>query len=559
MKQSRFIVVGVNPFALLLSVVLLYGSAPVGFNWMFLSSKEGVEKAIQRLKPRPGPFTDARRPVWLGTDPGRDPIGRAGTWTPMLLNDMQKVLLKEHFQRPDMVWASIDVLGLLMSPPPPPVGGGGGGGEGGGEGGGGSQLNTNTGNRLTPKGVTGWSSAGDSRVSFNLYHNSMGTYNFDIGEGWSHSYDVKVDYTQGSSCIVRWHDGTRHPYTEDLNGDFTPTAGVHDSLVKKGNGTFTLTTKHQSVLEFSTTGRLTAVKDKFGNTVTVSRDGNDKVTAVTDEDSRALEFAYNGSGLIESVTDPLDRVWEFAYNGSLQLTGITYPDLETVSHDRTFTYDTGHNILTETDLEGKVWTWTYDSEDRETSYTDPLNETWTFAYTDTAVTMTDPLANEVVHNYSGGMLASTVDEAEYSDAFEWSLDKQLSEYTDRRGKVWLFSHDADGNLVTRTDPLTRIWEYTYNANNFLTSVEDPLGNVTTVAYAGGSMAPTSIEDPLERTAATLVYDGDGDLLSVEDALERVTTYEYDGYKNVVEVTAPDGTTVSGTYNLVGWVESVTDS
>ena len=73
------------------------------------------------------------------------------------------------------------------------------------------------------------------------------------------------------------------------------------------------------------------------------------------------------------------------------------------------------------------------------------------------------------------------------------------------------------------------------------------------------MAPTSITDALSRTVATLTYDADGDLLTVEDAMERTTEYAYDAYKNVNSVTAPDGTEVTATYNLLGWVTDVTDA
>ncbi len=572
---------------LFLAVSLGYSAAPVGFNWMFGEAAD----AVQRAMPRPGPYSDQRGTVQLGKFPDRDPLGRKyGWWTPKLTADLKKVVKKEREERPRKLKATpppADLGFLWTARHPEPIGGEGGGyggeaiatsssssttttstgttstsggSDGGGPGlttGGGSELSSKTGNSLTRVAVTGWSSAGDSRVSFNLYHNSMEDYLFDVGAGWSHSYDVRVT-TGESSAIVRWHDGTRHPYAAEF-GDYVAPPGVHDELVHNGNGTWTLTTKYQSVLEFNTSGRLTAVKDKFGNQVTIARDGNQNVTTVTDEDNRQLEFTYNEDDFIETITDPLERVWEFTYNGSDQLTVVTYPDLDAESHTREFTYDGNDNILTATDREGNVWTWTYDGSDRETSITDPLDKEWTFAYTTSAVTMTDPLDNETVHNYSAGMIVSTVDAADYSDAFEWDEDKNLTEYTDRRGKVWTATYDANGNMLTVEDPLSREWTYTYNGDNYLTSVTDPLDNETVVAYYGGSQAPTSITDPLDRIVATLTYDGDGDLLTVEDALERVTEYGYDSYKNVNSVTAPDSTEVTATYNLVGWVTDVTDA
>jgi YD repeat-containing protein len=571
------LVFGVNPLAVLLCGAVLYGSAPIGFNAMLIAAGDGVAAAVQRMKPRPGPFTDPRRPVWLGTSPGRDPEHLTDLWTPKLRGSLAKAQAKEGSKLRQSRWERLSrtVFELSMLDGIPAAdafeGSGAtttststtttGGTSGGGPGGfttGMNDLNSRTGNRLGTYSIVGWSSAGDSRVSFNLYHNSMGgEYLDDVGASWSHSYGIKIDEDPGVSAIVRWADGRRHPYEYD-SGDYNPPPGVHDELVENGNGTWTLTTKYQSVLQFDTSGRLTSVTDKHGNTVSVTR-SNGLITAITDEDSRSLEFTYNEDDLIETITDPLDRVWELSYNAYDQLTAIEYPEFVEVGHLRAFTYDEDDNMLTETDLEGNVWTFTYDSEDRETSFTDPLDNEWTFAYTSNAATMTDPLDNEVVHNYSLGMVVSTVDAADYSDAYEWDSDKNLVEYTDRRGKVWTATYDGSGNMLTVTDPLTRTWTYTYNGNNFLTSIEDPLENLTEVTYDGGGIKPTSITDPLERTVATLTYDGDGDLLTVEDALERTTEYTYDSYKNVASVTAPDGTEVSATYNLIGWVTSVTDA
>src|SRR5690606_4314744 len=64
-------------------------------------------------------------------------------------------------------------------------------GPGGGTGGdpGGGILNTNTGNRHIAYPIVSWSARGQSGINFTLHHNSKGQYEFDLGKGWSHTYD----------------------------------------------------------------------------------------------------------------------------------------------------------------------------------------------------------------------------------------------------------------------------------------------------------------------------------------------------------------------------------
>ncbi|MFO0092527.1 MAG: RHS repeat domain-containing protein, partial [Armatimonadota bacterium] len=78
--------------------------------------------------------------------------------------------------------------------------------------------------------------------------------------------------------------------------------------------------------------------------------------------------------------------------------GVSYPALSGVTKTRTFTYNAQHNILTETDLDGHVWTWTYDSSERMTSHVSPLGHTTGYAYTTSSTTITLPGGQTVVHN-----------------------------------------------------------------------------------------------------------------------------------------------------------------
>jgi len=580
-------------------VTLLLGAVAItvqatAFAWpvLALGAKAGKEKAEQefrRFVPVIAPaFTERPTRVYRGTNPARDPQ-RNNWWTSSLRRDLDRLEMQEAIERGDVYAALRPMLpALLQAGGSGGAGaGGGGGGEGSGSGGGsgagggagggagegggpsggggggagigglGGETNTNTGNKLSTLGIVSWGAVGESGVSFRLFHSSIGDYQRDLGYGWSHSYDVKVTHTPGSSAILRMPDGLLVPYAE-VSGAFDPPSGWQHGLVKNANGTFTLTFTNQSKWEFNAAGWLTAKKDRVGNTTTVNRNANDKITTVTSPDGRALTFAYDGSGRITSVTDPLSRVWTFTHNAAGDTTGVSYPALSGVTKTRTFTYNAQHNILTETDLDGHVWTWTYDSSERMTSYVSPLGHTTGYAYTTSSTTITLPGGQTVVHNYSSGLLASEVDAAGFSTAYTYDAERNPLTVTDARGKVWTYTYDAKGNTLTSKNPLNQTTTYTYNATNDLLTVTTPLGHVTTVNYNAQGRV-TSVVDPLGRTTATATYNAFGDLTAVADALGRTTTFNYNANGDATSSLSPAGVTSSATYDALGNMLSTTDA
>ncbi|MFM9873934.1 MAG: RHS repeat-associated core domain-containing protein [Fimbriimonadaceae bacterium] len=559
----------------LLSLCLFYSATAEGLNPIAKVSSSELQQRFEEFQRLPkGHFTEKSTRVYFGSKPGRDPIGRGGWWTPQLQRDLKRARLNEERVAPisesDVVASIIPVISYVRAQSGDPGTGGGGGapGEGGGNGGGsgggptggnetGGGINTNTGNRHVSYPIVSWSARGDSGVNFSLHHNSMGAYSFDLGKGWSHGYDVKLSYTSGSSAIVRYGDGLEIPYSETA-GVFNAPAGIHDALVHNTDGSWTITSKDRSKLYLNSSGRLTSVKDKNNNAITITRNSSQKITSISNGATRSLVFSYTSSGLISSVTDPASRVWSFSYNANNDLTGITYPELNSDYHTRSFTYDSLSNIITETDLLGKVWIQTYDSSERLVSFKNPLNFTWTWNFSSTAATMTQPNGKTIVHNYSGGLVASKVDQAGFSTAYVYDADRNVTSFTDKRGKVWSATYNSSGDRLTSTNPLAKTTISTYSTGHDLLSTTDPNGNVSTYAYDSNGNLLTSV-DGLGRTQSTVSYNGFGEPISVVDALGRTSLVYYNTQGDVVQTIAPGGVTSSATYDLLGRIASSTDS
>lgn len=582
LRSSRFF--GVICIASAMPVLAL-GSTSAGL----VAMMEAVGEAAQRAQPKQMPhYSEAPFAPYLGERPLR--TGQRGHWwTPELKADLRQSEMKRALRRGQMPrW-----MLASMNPFAQTGGGGeGGGGEGPGEGGGGSGTsggstggtagqggtnagstggstggtagqggmggftNSNTGNNLKTLPIVGWSSRGQSGVSLAFYHSSIGDYVGDMGIGWSHSYDVHIDHAPASSAIVRMPDGLTVPYTENL-GSFEAPPGWSADLVQNTGGDWTMTFKSHSKWEFDSDGYLTAVKDKSGNTTTITRDTSHRVTKVASQDGRDIDFTYNTNGLLDTVTDPDNRVWTCIYDTNDDMTELEYPSLSGTVHSREFAYDTAHNITTHTDLRGNDWTWTYDSSDRMTSWSNPLSQTTNWSYGTGSTTITLPGSQTITHNYANDQLTSEVDPASYSRSYTYDSDWNVTTVTDERGKVWTYTYDSDFNLLTAKNPLNKTTTYAYDTNGNLTSITDPLSNVTTIAY-DTSHRVTSITDPLSRTAVTLTYNSYGEVLTRKDALNRTTSFSWTSQGDVEDVTLPGSIVYELTHDVLGRTTGLDD-
>lgn len=191
-------------------------------------------------------------------------------------------------------------------------------------------------------------------------------------------------------------------FTAGTSG-YTAPSRVLASLVKNGDGSFTLTRRDRSQLVFSAGGQLATETDRNGYTTTLAYQ-NSRLATVTDQAGRSLSFAYGTNGLLSQVTDAVNRTVSFAYDGGGNLTSAT----DVAGGVTSFTYDPGHQMLTMTDPRGGVLTNTYDSQDmgRVTSQTDSLNRNTVLSYSSGQTTETDPRGLVTVYRYQSDELAS---------------------------------------------------------------------------------------------------------------------------------------------------------
>jgi YD repeat-containing protein len=112
-----------------------------------------------------------------------------------------------------------------------------------------------------------------------------------------------------------------------------------------------------------TSGMLTSIIDRNGNSTTLTYDGASRLVTVTDPVSRHLYFTYGSSSshLVTGVSSDVGISLSYSYDSQNRLSQVTNPDLSTL----TFAYDSQSRITSVTDSNGKVLeSHTYDSSSR---------------------------------------------------------------------------------------------------------------------------------------------------------------------------------------------------
>jgi len=426
-------------------------------------------------------------------------------------------------------------------------------------------------------------------------YNSADPQDGPFGFGWTQTYAMTVTQESATTVLVKNEDGRLDRFTDAGGGNYTPPPGVFNTLEK--NGTFSLTLKDQTVYHFNAAGRLSAIQDKNGNTMTLAYTGSN-LTSITDAVGRTTTLTYDGNNRITQITDPAGRTLTYGYDGAGNLASFTDARGKTT----TYTYDAQHRLVSITDANGHTFVInTYDDSGRVSQQQDALGNVTTFIYGPGRQTrVIDPLGHQTIYVYdSDGRITTEIDALAKTESYTFDGNNQRIAVTDKNGHTTRYAYDANGNttvitdslgftttmtydarnnLTSKTDALGRTTTYTYDANSNLISATDPLGNVTSFTYdargqlisttdANGNVTQygydangyqTTITDALGNVT-TFNYDIAGRKLSETDANSHTTTYAYDANNNLLTVTDALGGVTTYTYDNVGNRTSVTDA
>jgi YD repeat-containing protein len=408
----------------------------------------------------------------------------------------------------------------------------------------------------------GYSTPLGEDVRVTLTYNSDQSHSGIFGNGWHSNLESKISENPNVSATVR-RSGGHDSIFEYSGGQYNPPIGCSNKLTKKPNDTFTLeyTKSHRKYHydSHSNGGKLLAIEDQWGNTLTYQYDANNNFTSITDAVGRVTNIETDAQGRITEVNDPLGRQASFIYDANGNLAEI----VDMAGNAFTYTYDENKNITSLTEPKGtytiEYGQWSY--EIWVESITDPNGNTYQYGG-ERPTYVIDPRGNYTEY-YAEWYYGDTVwVEDDIGNYIYYTYDNYRNKtgITDKRGNTTTYTYDSNHNRTSKTDPLGNQWSYVYDANNNLVSATDTRGKVTLYVYnSNNSLLSVTEKDPNENVLSVISYTYDSNGLRTSMTNNGATTiYSYDPNGNLVEVVDPESNVTTFGYDTVGRKTSMTN-
>jgi RHS repeat-associated protein len=342
-------------------------------------------------------------------------------------------------------------------------------------------------------------------------------------------------------------------------------------------------------------------------------------------DVRKITTTWNATyRLPATITEPAPggtKTTNFTYDtgGSLTQKSITAPKNDgssnTITRTWSWTYTTLGRVLTATDPNGKVTSYTYfsdtdadlgkrgnvatitnaaghvtqitayDAHGRPLSITDPNGLVTTLTYDPRSRLTSRQVGVELtayVYDGVGQITKVTLPDNSYVQ-YTYDAAHRLTQLNDGPGNRIVYTLDGMGNRMSESayDPannlartrsrvynaLNQLYQdlgaqsqttaYAYDGNFNLTSTTDPLTHQTTNSYDALNRLLQAVDPGSGVTK--YAYDGANNLTQVTDANLNATTYTYDGLNDLVTQVSPDTGTTTNTFDAAGNVLTKTDA
>jgi RHS repeat-associated protein len=310
---------------------------------------------------------------------------------------------------------------------------------------------------------------------------------------------------------------------------------------------------------------LAAVTDRNGLRIDFERDPEGVPIAVRDSAGRRIDVDTDGGRVVRlRLRNPQDGpegtlLRSFDYSPEGHLTEIrnssglplklTYDDRARITSwtDRNgcwyrFTYDDQDRCVRGEGAQGRLsCTIGYDTENRETRYTDALGHTTTYRYNELyqLVAQTDPLGHSTYSEWDRyNRLLSRTDPLGRTTRYEYDEQGAPTAIVRPDGSRELAENNEYGDPVAVTQADGHVWRMEYDAHGNLISETDPVGARVSYRY-DRTGAVVAITDAAGRTAV-LEPDAAGQPVAVTDAEGSTTRYERDAFGRIIAQTGPDG-------------------
>lgn len=445
---------------------------------------------------------------------------------------------------------------------------------------------------------------------------------FGVGMGLDYNMVLSTDsqYTYGELILP---DGGRIRFNRTTPGSDVATAvfeaqatptDFYKAHISWDGSRWNLVTRDGTTYVFGQDTPLLAIKDRFGNQVTIDRvpgaigqikqitspngrwirptyDSRNRIIKATDNTGRTVNYTYGTNDRLTSVQDARGDVTQYGWDSSNRMTTIKDPRQYTFLTNQ---YGAGDRVVQQTQADGTTYGFSYTTDNAgkvtQTNVTDPrgLARRVTFnaagyttsdvrafgtadqngftysldAATNRVLSVTDELGRKTSFTYDANgnttsitRLADTTDATTTTFTYDPTYGSTTG-VTDALGHTSDFDYDGLGRLTSMTDPTGMVTSYGYNAAGQVTSVANGVQDETTFSYSDGDLVSTT--DPLGRTTTRYV-DGGGHVITTTDPAGNSTRFGYNAANLRTKITDPLGNVTSMGYDANGNLTSVTDA
>jgi RHS repeat-associated protein len=456
-------------------------------------------------------------------------------------------------------------------------------------------------------------------LNFTVSYQSRDKFNGDIGVGWHHSYEMRLEEREAGVIYVATPEGASFKYMPLGNGRYETPPGSYDQLTQNSDGSYTLITPQKWTYVFRKDGLLYEIIDPNANVTQLKYYGAvleevstvgakmsftygaaGKIAKVTDHTGREVKYGYDAiNHNLKSITLSDGAVIAFDYDEDYQMTAIhnpnetsslinIYDDQGRVIRQRDFSgawgdlaYFPEQQKTTITDQLGRVRTFEYDQRYRQTAVHYPDDSVERFAYdaNDNMTQITDRNGNDTryVYDETGNLLQSIDPLGKITD-IQYNEFNKPSVITDALGQQTVIDYDHKGNMSSVVDAKNHSLTIERDAKGVPTMIRNPEGEKTTVTsdqygFAKFTTDPEGnrqelVRDPLHRVTqmidalghkTTMEYDARDRIKSTVDALSQSDSYVYDKNSNLIQYTDVSGASTTYQYDTFDRLASVTDA
>lgn len=278
--------------------------------------------------------------------------------------------------------------------------------------------------------------------------------------------------------------------------------------------------------------------------------------------------SYDDHGRLLSITDANGLVTSYTYDARGRILSITQTPTTGAARVTTYTYDLAGQILTITTPDSLVQTHAYDAAHNLTSITDSFGNKIEFVYDlvgnvieEKMLDSSSQLRSQTTMAYDDWKRVTSINSGGFVSQMTYDLVGNLTSTTDGAGHSKTTAYDLLQRPTVTTDALSAQTTYTYDGQNNVTSATVGNGAVTTFVYDDlGRMVSESSAD---RGLTAFSHDDAGNITALVDARGKSGAFSYDALNRVVAETYLDGESLVFSYDAgafgKGLLTSVSDS